>query len=545
MQNLKGKRVVIYARVSTVKQADNDISINDQICRVRDFVTARGGIVVKECIEPGASATNTARPVYKQMIADALEGEFDVIAAFSLSRLFRNALDYLQERVRLKANGIKLVSITQDFADDPTGELALSMVALFDEYQSAENAKHVKRTMLANAKAGYWNGQTPPIGYKTVAVPQPKGKDRKKLIIDEETAHIPRFLFETYVNGTKDGPIGIVRLAALMNERGETLRGKRFHVSNVHAILSNTAYIGFAFFNKRCSKTRKLRPKEEWVPLSVPPLIPEDLFYQAQAQMAARDPKMGVDAAKPNTNLLTGKARCGTSPSDGCGKGMTTATGKSGAHRYYACNTRRTTGASHCTGRWTRMDDLDDLVVEKVIEHVLKPDRLRDLLATWLDQNNASEIADRGELKGMRSRLTMLDGERANVLSLVRKGLMTADDPQLERELANIAVQKRAIEADIELLERKLSDPARRITPEILKAFGNLVSDTLSDRGSPLRKPYVDLLVDKVEVGDDLIRISGNRARLAHAASGTPPHMVPKAIREWRARQDSNLLPQD
>ena len=152
MQNLKGKRVVIYARVSTVKQADNDISINDQICRVRDFVTARGGIVVKECIEPGASATNTARPVYKQMIVDALDGEFDVIAAFSLSRLFRNALDYLQERVRLKANGIKLVSITQDFADDPTGELALSMVALFDEYQSAENAKHVKRTMLANAK---------------------------------------------------------------------------------------------------------------------------------------------------------------------------------------------------------------------------------------------------------------------------------------------------------------------------------------------------------------------------------------------------------
>ena len=187
------------------------------------------------------------------------------------------------------------------------------------------------------------------------------------------------------------------------------------------------------------------------------------------------------------------------------------------------------------------MDDLDDLVVEKVIEHVLKPDRLRDLLAAWLDQNIASEVADRGELKGMRSRLTMLDGERANVLSLVRKGLMTADDPQLERELANIAAQKRAIEADIDLLERKLSDPARRITPEVLKGFADLVSSTLSDRKSPLRKPYVDLLIDKVEVGDGLIRISGKRAQLARAASGTPPHMVPKAIRQWRTRQDSNL----
>jgi len=541
LQDIKGKKVVIYARVSTVRQADNEVSIHDQIDRVEQFVTARGGVVVDKRIEPGASATNTARPEYQRMIADALDGKFEVIAAFSLSRLFRNALDYLQARAQLRAAGIKLVSVTQDFADDPTGELALSMVALFDEYQSAENAKHVKRTMLANAKAGYWNGQTPPIGYKTVSVPQPKGKDRKKLVIDEATAHLPRLIFETYVNGTLDGPIGIVRLAAFLNGRGETLRGRKFHVSNVHAILSNTAYVGCAFFNKRCSKTRAARPSEEWVPISVPQLIPEDLFYQAQAQMAARDPKMGRHAHKTNTNLLTSKVLCGTNSSNGCGGGMTTATGKSGLHSYYSCNTRRTSGKHFCKGRWVRMDDLDDLVVDKVIEQVLQPDRLKGLLSSWLDQNSVAEGLDRNELKSLRSRLTMLDGESANVIGLVRKGLLTADDPQIERELAQIASQKRAINADIELLERKLADPSRKITPDILRRFGELVSGSLRERGNPLRKGYVDLLVDKVEVGDDLIRISGDRTRLARAASGTPPHMVPKAIREWRTRQDSNL----
>lgn len=541
MQDIKGKKVVIYARVSTVRQADNEVSIQDQIDRVRQFVTARGGVVVDERVEPGASATNTARPEYQRMISDALDGKFDVIAAFSLSRLFRNALDYLQTRAQLRAAGIKLISVTQDFADDPTGELALSMVALFDEYQSAENAKHVKRTMIANAKAGNWNGQTPPIGYKTISVPQPKGKDRKKLVIDEETAHIPRLIFNTYVNGTADGPIGIVRLAALLNERGETLRGRRFHVSNVHAILSNTAYIGCAFFNKRCSKTRALRPPEEWVPISVPSMISEDLFYQAQALMAARDPKMGREAQKTNTNLLTGKVCCGTDRSNGCGGGMTTASGKSGTHRYYACNTRRTSGSSNCAGRWVRMDHLDDVVVDKVIEHVLMPDRLRYLLSSWLDQNSIAEGHDRAELKSLRSRLTMLDGESANVISLVRKGLLTADDPQIERELAQITSQKRAVNADIELLERKLADPARKITPEVLRGFADLVSSSLRERSNPLRKQYIDLLVDKVEVADDLIRITGNRSRLARAAAGTPPHMVPKAIREWRTRQDSNL----
>ena len=33
----------------------------------------------------------------------------------------------------------------------------------------------------------------------------------------------------------------------------------------------------------------------------------------------------------------------------------------------------------------------------------------------------------------------MLEGESANVIALVRKGLMSADDPQIEKELGQIA----------------------------------------------------------------------------------------------------------
>lgn len=75
----------------------------------------------------------------------------------------------------LQAKRVQIVSITQAFGDDPAAELALGMLALFDEYQSAENGKHVKRTMIANAVNGFWNGQTPPIGFRTVAVPQQRG----------------------------------------------------------------------------------------------------------------------------------------------------------------------------------------------------------------------------------------------------------------------------------------------------------------------------------------------------------------------------------
>ncbi len=545
MDSLAGLKCAIYARVSTTRQADNDISIPDQDAQGQRYIRERDGKHVRTYVEPGASATTTDRPVYQEMLADAQAGKFDVVVTFALSRMFRNALDYLQARAEFRCAGIQLISITQDFSSDPAGELALSMVAIFDEYHSAENAKHVKRTMLENARRGFWNGQTPPIGFKTISVPQPKGKDRKKLAVDEETASLVRFIFETYVHGTPEGPIGITKLAALLNERGHTIRGKKFHVSNIHFILTNTAYVGVVFFNKRDSRAKTTRPESEWVPVSVPPIIDEDLFYLAKAQMAARDPKMGSAAQRTKKNLLTKKVKCGTGNGDGCGGGMTTATGKSGQHRYYACHTATKAGKRECVGRWTPMDKLDDIVVESVIEKVLAPGRLSKLLEAWLKRSANGENEDRKELKSLRSRQTHLDAESASVIKLVRKQILSPDDPQVEKELGQIAAQKRAVAADIDALERKLADPAKAITPVVLANFGDLISGTMRDRTNPLRQAYVDLLISRVEVGDDVVRIMGSKTALSRAASGTPPHAVPRTEREWCARQDSNLWPPD
>jgi len=74
--------------------------------------------------------------------------------------------------------------------------------------------------------------------------------------------HIADFIFKTCVNGDADGPVGITRLAHILNERGERIDGKRFHVSIVHGILCNTAYIGFVMYNRRDSRTGEARPAD-------------------------------------------------------------------------------------------------------------------------------------------------------------------------------------------------------------------------------------------------------------------------------------------
>src|SRR3712207_325845 len=133
MTNFRDARVCIYARVSTSRQAKNDLSIPDQVDRLKAWCEQNGASVVEIVIEPGASATDDDRPRFQEMIARATSEErpYDIILVHSLSRLFRNAMHYMQYRATLKYAKVRIVSITQSFGDDPASELALGMLALF------------------------------------------------------------------------------------------------------------------------------------------------------------------------------------------------------------------------------------------------------------------------------------------------------------------------------------------------------------------------------------------------------------------------------
>ena len=84
--------VALYARVSTTRQAEQDLSIPDQLRQMRDWCQAQGLLVAQEYIEPGASATDDTRPVFQQLIADALltPAPYESIIVHSLSRFFRD-----------------------------------------------------------------------------------------------------------------------------------------------------------------------------------------------------------------------------------------------------------------------------------------------------------------------------------------------------------------------------------------------------------------------------------------------------------------------
>jgi site-specific DNA recombinase len=271
-------RAALYLRVSTGRQADNDLSIPDQRRQARAYCASRGWEIVADYVEPGVSATDDRRPEFQRMIdaATTKPPAFDVIVVHSFSRFFRDQFQLEFYVRRLAKSGVRLVSITQELGDDPMSNMIRQIMALFDEYQSKENAKHTLRAMNENARQGFWNGSRPPIGYRIVEAAEQRGHRTKKILeIDPIQAETVRLIFRLAREGDgSSGPMGVKSITKHLNAAGVRTRdGGRWGLAAVHDVLTRTTYIGRHRFNTRFWKTRERKPEAEVVEMTVPPII--------------------------------------------------------------------------------------------------------------------------------------------------------------------------------------------------------------------------------------------------------------------------------
>ena len=116
-------RVAVYVRVSTSRQAEADLSIPDQIKQAEGYCNQKGWEIVTSYVEPGASATDDRRPEFQRMIDAAIDPErpYDVILVHSMSRFFRDQFQSEFYIRKLRKTRVAVVSITQQFDNDPRG----------------------------------------------------------------------------------------------------------------------------------------------------------------------------------------------------------------------------------------------------------------------------------------------------------------------------------------------------------------------------------------------------------------------------------------
>jgi site-specific DNA recombinase len=537
-------RAALYLRVSTARQAEHDVSIPDQKRQGEAYCISRRYQLVETYVEPGASATNDRRPEFQRMIeaGTSKPAPFDIVIVHSFSRFFRDHFELEFYVRKLAKNGVKLVSITQEMGDDPMHVMMRQIMALFDEYQSKENAKHVLRALKENARQGFWNGSLPPIGYRVVAAEQRGAKVKKKLEIDPLHADTVRLIYRLALEGDgRSGPMGVKNITAHLNrQRVFTRDGGRWGIGQVHRILTRATYIGRHEFNKR-SKSKELKPVSEVIAVAVPPLIDQATFAAVQAHLRARNPKVTPARVVSGPTLLTGICFCGD-----CGGAMTLRTGKGGRYRYYTCSIKARQGETGCKGRSIPMERLDNLVAGHIENRLLQPERLEEILASVLDRRQERTERRREHIAELNKRVAETDLRLKRLYDAIETGVADLDDPALKERISGLKAIRDQAHADADRAQAMLASAGQQaITPAMVQKFARTARERIRIDGGGYRREHLRALAQRVEVADGEVRIMGSKGDLLRtlaAASGvksaTPG--VRSSVLSWRREWDSN-----
>src|SRR5262249_4975730 len=429
-------------------------------------------------------------------------------------------------------------SITQPVSDEtePVQTMMRKVIALFDEYQSKENAKHVIRSMKENARQGFWNGATAPLGYRLVEAEKRGTKVKKKLDIDPVEVEKVRLIFELYLHGDgKSGALGVKEVVKWLNARGyRTRRGETFGVGSLHKLLTNTVYVGRWKFNRASSKTGERKPDEEVVEIPVPAIIAPDVFERVQRQLHARNPRVTPPRVTTGPILLTGLAVCAT-----CGGGMMlrTGTSKNGRiYRYYTCSRAAGHGKSVCPGRSVAMDKLDSLVTDHMVERLFKPDRLGVILSSLASRRAEKAKSLNGRLLALQQEVTDANEKLKRLYGLVENGLTDLDEVLKDR-LKTLKADRDRAKAALERAKEHLA-PQIRIDPALIEQFGRTMCENFRTGSVPFRKAYLQALINTIEVDDHLVRIKGSKELLEKAVLATQAGCSQMSTK-WRARREA------
>jgi len=130
--------------------------------------------------------------------------------------------------------------------------------------------------------------------------------------------------------------------------------------------------------------SRKERPREEWVPISVPTIIDKQTWEAAQKRFENSRRRWRSYSAYPY--LLSGLMRCGK-----CGAtihgNLVTSKGKRRA--YYVCTAKSPgiPGRERCKSQYLNAPELEEIVWERVSGWLTNPERLRaELQAAFPDE---------------------------------------------------------------------------------------------------------------------------------------------------------------
>lgn len=530
-------RVVLYARVSTVRQAEKDLSIPDQIRQLEEYCQKGKHDIIQIYREEGASGTDDDRPKFQEMVWDieSKRIEVDAILVLTTSRFFRDAIQSGIWKRRLKRAGVRVIAISQDIGDSstPTANLLETIFAAIDQHESEMIGYHTARGMKENARRGYFNGSKPPYGYAISKEVDSRGNKKGKLVVNPEEAKVVRRIFDLHVTDN----IGAVEIARTLNQGGGSRRnGTRWNRNEVLRILDNPVYIGKYYFNQYDSKFKVQRPKSEWIQIEVEPIVEKTVFEAVALLRKERTPEKKIGRAQTSDLVLAGIFKCGK-----CGSSMVSSTGKGGRYRYYACSKSLKEGVGACSGHRVRIDTFEKEAVKNIVNLAFSEENIKRLLK---DVRQALKDKER-PIKEIRLQLEDIDSRLKRYYDAFESGKM---EPEFcGKRVDTLEIQKKQLELELERRRApKELPPHLGRKDNILKIQESMRQLFTQSKPTVVKRLLRTLVKEIVINGDDVTLIGHATGLMAMVETGSKQKSTPEVTEvlnscyKWQPVGDSN-----
>lgn len=431
-------KAAAYPRVSSQAQADKH-TIDSQLRALPAFVAARGWELahpVEYYMDDGRSAKSgrlAERTGFQRLLRDAAAGMFDVVVVIDLDRLTR-AEDLAERGLILGAfqqAGVKLaIASTGQVLDlaSETGDLMAGLGAFFAAWENRKRVERTNRGRMEAIRRGRKPAGATPYGLTY-------SKEAKVFGVDDAAAAVVRGLFERRAAGASYEDLR----AGLEDDGQRGPRGGWWTRQGIAALLRNPCYRGRWTVDKR----RDLA-------VGVPAIVEEALWHAAQEHRGARRPRAKTPA------LCEGLAAC-----ELCGSALWVV----GGERRYTCKSkhlrvRDLRGAPRCPNRSVRVEDADRRVWGAVRTLLDDPGLLGLSLETQAREERPGGPDWAEDLRTYSRRLARLLASEEAVLALHRRGKVS--QPALERELDQVARERKLLEHNRDLAQQELARAARR-----------------------------------------------------------------------------------
>jgi len=360
-------------------------------------------------IDDGYTGTNFDRPAAKEMLEMTKCGQVQCIIVKDFSRFGRNYIevgDYLEQIFPFL--GVRFISVNDryDSKDNKgfTAGLDVAFKTFLHSLYSKDISFKVKNGRRAKAEKGEHLCKLAPFGY------QKSKTEKNKLIVDEETAPVVRYIYKLFLSGLSqseiakrlnsesiDTPLVHRKKKGTHESRGWTAKAEvnYWTTSNVGKILRDIRYAGTMVNGRReniaLSKKSKAVPKDEWivVPDTHEGIVSMETYEAAQKLL----PEVGTGTCNvDNRTLFSGKVYCGH-----CGYALRRMRGK---YYYFTCLSQVYVSEKRC-------------ITDRIYEHEVK-----EVVLAAFKKSAELAVNVKGEVKAANKRIK---AEQADMSAQINK----------------------------------------------------------------------------------------------------------------------------